>query len=131
MSRRPRTVNDTNRDGRVRRACGERVYAVSACGERVYAASACGERRGLRDTRVSGRASGRATVEEVPFDEGGFWLDLADLARAAKDRRGGEMRGENYRSTGGVREASANARGAGRASQHPGRSGLGPHTPVQ
>ena len=60
-------------------------------------------------------------------------MDLADLARAAKDRRGGEMRGENYRSTGGVREASANARGAGRASsQHragvatPGRSG--PHT---
>ena len=70
---------------------------------RARAASACGERRGLRDTRVSGRASGRATVEEVPFDEGGFWLDLADLARAAKDRRGGEMRGENYRSTGGVR----------------------------
>jgi len=56
-------------------------------------------------------------------------LDLADLARAAKDRRGGEMRGENYRSTGGVREASANARGAGWASQHPGQlSGRGPHT---
>ena len=85
---------------------------------RARAASACGERRGLRDTRVSGRASGRATVEEVPFDEGGFWLDLADLARAAKDRRGGEMRGENYRSTGGVREASARLTSASEEGSH-------------
>ena len=75
-----------------------RARAASACGERVYAASACGERRGLRGTLVSGRASGRATAERY-LDEGGFWLDLADLACAAKDRRGGEMRGENYRST--------------------------------
>ena len=123
MSRRPRTVKDTNRDGRVRRA-----RAASACGDRVYAASACGERRGLRGTRVSGRAS-ESDRGGGTFDEGGFWLDLADLARAVKDRRGGEMRGENYRSTGGVREASANARGVGRASQH--RAGVaasGPHT---
>ena len=38
-----------------------RARAASACGERVrrprVAASACGERRGLRGTRVSGRAS--------------------------------------------------------------------------
>ena len=89
---------------------------TGACGERVYAASACGERRGLRGTLVSGRASGRATAERY-LDEGGFWLDLADLARAAKDRRGGEMRGENYRSTGGVREAmlTPGARGGRRS----------------
>ena len=72
-------------------ACGERVRRARVCGKRVRRASGAQGHAGER-------ASERERVEEVP-DEGGFWLDLANLARAAKDRRGGEMRGENYRST--------------------------------
>jgi hypothetical protein len=51
VSRRPRTVNDTNRDGRVRRA--------RVCGERVRRASGA---QGHAGERASERASDRGEV---------------------------------------------------------------------